>query len=152
MLVTEEWIQPVHAGDAEAFLIGPRGRVKLRTLAHSPVGYAQEAGLLSEEDALRHPERHVVSNGIGIEGMSIHVGPQLTLARRDTLLLVSDGVTDNAREAEIVASIRSGPLRSGVSALVTLCRERMMGVVNGNAGAAAIGKPDDLSVVALRRK
>ena len=153
-LVTAEWIQPVHAGDAEALLVGQRGRVKLRTLAHSPVGYAREAGLLSEEEALHHPERHIVSNGIGIDGMSIHVGPRIPLARRDTLVLATDGVTDNAREAEIVDALRRGPAVTGVGALVATCVDRMERAARDEPAPddRLLGKPDDLTLLALRRR
>lgn len=150
-VITPDFVQTVHAGDAEALVIGQRGRLKHRTVAHSPVSYAVHAGLLSEEDALVHPERHLVSNGIGIEGMTIQVGPKVRLARRDTIVLASDGLTDNVFEAEIVETLRKGPLSRQLDRLVHMTRERMDAALSAPE-SDAIGKPDDLTVIAVRRR
>ena len=59
----------------------------MRTVAHSPVGYAEEAGLLDREEAIHHAHRHLVSNMLGMPEMHIEVGPPLTLDARDTIVL-----------------------------------------------------------------
>ena len=56
-------------GDSEAIVIGQRGLVKLQTTAHSPTGFAVEAGFLDEREALHHKDRHLVSNFIGSTDM-----------------------------------------------------------------------------------
>ena len=99
-------IRPYHVGDAQILLVGSRGKVKLQTCAHSPVGYAQEAGMLSEEEAIHHDERHVVSNVIGARDGYIEIGYRRKLSKRDTLLVASDGVFDNLHLHEIVDLIR----------------------------------------------
>lgn len=148
-VVTSDFVQTVHAGDAEALLFGQRGRLKHRTVAQSPVGYALHAGLLSEEDALRHPERHLVSNGIGIENMTIQVGPKIAFARRDTLVLASDGLTDNVFETEIVEALRKGPLDRQLEVLATMARDRMRAAIC-RGDESELGKPDDLTALAVR--
>ena len=40
-------------GDSEAMIVGQRGLVKAQTTAHSPTGFAVEAGFLDQRDALR---------------------------------------------------------------------------------------------------
>jgi serine/threonine protein phosphatase PrpC len=151
-LVTTDWIQALHAGDAEALLVGEHGDVKFRTVAHSPVGYAQHVGLLEEEEALVHAERHLVSNGLGVEGMAIHIGPRIPFGYGDTLVVVSDGVTDNARESEIVESLRRGTLMRGTEELLGLCRDRMLRSLADESEEMTVGKPDDLTLVTVRRK
>ncbi|MEX0611294.1 MAG: protein phosphatase 2C domain-containing protein, partial [Pirellulales bacterium] len=44
-------IRPYHVGDSVILLTGQRGKLKLQTISHSPIGYAVEAGLMAEEDA-----------------------------------------------------------------------------------------------------
>ena len=41
-------VRPYHIGDSGALVVGNRGKVRLQTIAHSPVGYAIESGMLDE--------------------------------------------------------------------------------------------------------
>jgi len=134
-----------HVGDSAILVAGQRGKRKLLTTSHSPVGYAMEAGLLDEEEALEHEDRHLVSNILGAAEMSIQVGSSLTLARRDTVLLGSDGLFDNLRLDEIIARIRKGPLPDAIDRLMDAATRRMTG-----AKADQPCKPDDLTVLAFR--
>ncbi len=151
-MVSSRFVQTIHVGDSEAILMGQRGKLKFRTVAHSPVGYATKAGLLDEESALFHPDRHFVSNGIGLEGMHIQIGPRVPFAKLDTVAVCSDGITDNAYEREIVESLRSGPLLGSTTGLFNLCRAR---AVAANAGALRddeLGKSDDITLLVIRRR
>jgi serine/threonine protein phosphatase PrpC len=94
--------RPYHVGDSGILVVGQRRRVKLQTVSHSPVGYAVEAGLLDEQEAMHHDDRHLVSNMVGTPDMRIEVGSSLRLAPRDTVLLATDGLFDNLNPAEVV--------------------------------------------------
>jgi serine/threonine protein phosphatase PrpC len=135
-----------HAGDSMALLVGQRGRVKHSTVAHSPVGYAVEAGILDEVDAMKHDDRHVISNALGVDSMHIEVGPMVKLAVRDTLLLASDGLFDNIATQEIIDLMRKGPLLKAVNTLVERSRARMLAVGTDDGPS----KPDDLTILAWR--
>ncbi|MDH3640359.1 MAG: protein phosphatase 2C domain-containing protein, partial [Gammaproteobacteria bacterium] len=80
-------IRPYHVGDSLILLTGQHGRLKLQNIPHSPTGYAVEAGLLDESDAIHHEERNLVSNVVGDSEMRIEIGPSIKLAPRDTLVL-----------------------------------------------------------------
>jgi serine/threonine protein phosphatase PrpC len=69
-------------GDSEALVVGQRGRIKLQTTAHSPTGFAVEAGFLDEREALHHAERHLVSNFLGTSDMKIDIGGRCRECRR----------------------------------------------------------------------
>ncbi len=138
-------VRPYHVGDSMILVVGQRGKIKLQTISHSPVGYAVEAGLLDESEAMQHEQRHVVSNIIGSPDMRIEVGSTIELARRDTLLLASDGLLDNLHLDEIVQRIRKGPLKQVMPRLVDDCRRRMQAAEPGQPS-----KPDDLTFVAFR--
>jgi serine/threonine protein phosphatase PrpC len=133
-------------GDSEAMVVGQRGRIHLQTTAHSPTGFAVEAGFLDEREALHHEERHLVSNFLGTTNMSIDIAAPVELRARDTVLLASDGLTDNVHYAEIVERIRKGPLDKAASAVVDLARRRM--AVNNTSQPS---KPDDLSLIVFRK-
>lgn len=143
--IQDHTIRTYHVGDSVILLTGQRGKLKLQTIPHSPIGYAVEAGLMNEEDAIHHESRHVISNVIGSEQMRIEIGPTVEMAPRDTLILASDGLLDNLLPNEIVEFVRSGPLDLAVGALVTAAQGRM-----NNQSGAAPSKPDDLTVIAYR--
>lgn len=136
-----------HAGDSMVLVTGQRGRIKWLTVPHSPVGYAVEAGFLDRGEALHHEDLHLVSNLLGGQDMRIELGATLTLAPRDTVVLASDGVSDNLHLDEIVERIRKGPLRTAANELASLGAKRMQAPTEG-----APSKPDDLTFIAIRRR
>jgi serine/threonine protein phosphatase PrpC len=134
-------------GDSEALVVGQRGRIKLQTTAHSPTGFAVEAGFLDEREALHHAERHLVSNFLGTSDMSIDIGAPVEMRPMDTVLLASDGLMDNVHLAEIIEHIRKGPAEAAVNSVVELARRRMR-LDNGREPS----KPDDLSLIVFRKQ
>jgi len=139
-------LRPYHVGDSEIMVVGQRGKLKLQTISHSPVGYAVESGLLDEKEALHHDDRHVISNYLGHPEMRIEIGPSISLSRFDTLLIASDGLFDNLSLPEIIQIIRKGNLSKISKELVTLCNRRMR-----HEDPEHPSKPDDLSFILYRR-
>lgn len=133
-------------GDSEALIVGQRGLIKMQTTAHSPTGFAVEAGFLDQRDALHHEERHLVSNFIGTADMTIDIGAAVELATRDTVVLASDGLTDNVHIDEIVELVRKGPLAAAADAVLAKANERMESERRGQPS-----KPDDLSLIVFRK-
>jgi len=82
---------------------------------------------------------------VGAADMRIEVGPRLRLARRDTLLLASDGLYDNLYLEEIIAAIRRGPAAAAAAGLAESCRRRMQGDASDGPS-----KADDLTLVLFR--
>lgn len=133
-------------GDSEAFIVGQRGRIKLQTTAHSPTGFAVEAGFLDQREALHHEERHLVSNFLGSPDMRIDVGAEVELHSRDTVMIASDGLMDNVHLDEIIDRVRKGPITEAMNKLVALANRRM-----ADASSAQPSKPDDLSMILFRK-
>lgn len=140
-------LRPYHVGDSGILAVGQKGRVKLQTMFHSPVGYAMESGLLNEKEALHHDERHLVSNVLGTPEMRIEMGSAIELSPRDTVLLASDGLFDNLGTSEIVERLRKGPLEEALVELASLARQRMENPREGHPS-----KPDDLTIVGFRQE
>jgi serine/threonine protein phosphatase PrpC len=139
-------LRSYHVGDSELVAVGQRGRIKQRVVPHSPTGFAVEAGLLDEDEAVQHDQRHVLFNVIGSTDMRVEIGPLLELAARDTVLLASDGLFDNLYIDEIVDTIRTGPLPKAADRLVERVRSRMQGQDARDRPC----KPDDLTIVLFR--
>jgi serine/threonine protein phosphatase PrpC len=139
-------VRPYHVGDSFVLLTGGRGKLKMQTISHSPVGYGIESGLLDERTAMYHEERHVISNVIGSNVMRIDVGTPQTMARRDTLVLATDGLSDNLHTGEIVDRARRGRLADVARRLADVARSRM----EGGEGTDNPSKPDDLTFLVFR--
>ena len=87
-----------HVGDTRLYKIR-QGRIEKVTRDHSPVGEREDAGELSESDAMRHPRRNEVYRDVGSElhepGDADFVDIVTVPVEPDAaLLLCSDGLSD----------------------------------------------------------
>jgi len=138
-------VRPYHVGDSMILVFGQRGRVKLQSVAHSPIGYAVEAGFLDATEAMHHEDRHIISNMLGSPDMHITIGSTFELSPRDTVLVASDGLADNLHLEEIINTARKGALDLAAGELLTQALQRM---TMPEAGAPS--KPDDLTAILFR--
>ena len=138
-------VRSYHVGDSMTMVCGQRGKIKFQSVAHSPVGYAVESGLLDQDEAVHHEHRHIISNTVGDAEMRIEIGATLKLSRFDTLLLASDGLTDNLYIDEIVQFTRKGALDIAAKQLIDLAHARMTASSNDKPS-----HPDDLSLILYR--
>jgi len=96
-----------HVGDSRALLIRDGQATQLTTNHTLAVGL-YEAGVISADEALRHPGRNTLYKFLGGE---LHDGPQVVscpVYDSDRIVLVTDGVTgvlDNSQVAKLVDSI-----------------------------------------------
>ncbi len=87
-----------HVGDTRIYLLRDQSLVKISS-DHSAVGFLEESGRLSEEEAMRHPRRNEINKALGFEqdiateDDFIETGESPFLPG-DLLLLCSDGLTD----------------------------------------------------------
>ncbi|MFH0946729.1 MAG: SpoIIE family protein phosphatase [Planctomycetota bacterium] len=138
-------MRSVHAGDSMVLVIAADGGRKHRTVAHSPVGYALEAGVLSEVEAIFHQDLHLVSNLLGVETPEIEVSAPLQLAPGDTVVIGSDGLFDNLLIDEIAEMVSSADLLSAAVGLVEETVRRMTRPAGDHPS-----KPDDLAFILFR--
>jgi serine/threonine protein phosphatase PrpC len=104
-LVEGEQVTVGHVGDSRLYLIG-MGAIRKVTSDHSPVGEAEDAGELSEAEAMAHPRRNEVFRDVGScprsadEGEFIEVR-QCELPNDAAMLLCSDGLSDHLTSRRI---------------------------------------------------
>jgi serine/threonine protein phosphatase PrpC len=145
-LVVDNRVRTFHVGDAMVLVVGGRGRVRLITAPHSPVGYAVEAGVIEPEEAMHHEDRHLVSNVVGDVDMRVEIRTPMGLRPRDTVVVGSDGLYDNMHSDEIGDCLRRHRhLSDAAEALAEACHQRMVSPRKGEPS-----KPDDLAFVLLR--
>lgn len=96
-----------HVGDTRIYLLRDRSLIKI-SRDHSAVGFLEESGRLSEEEAMRHPRRNEINKALGFEedittaDDFIETGESPFLSG-DLLLLCSDGLTDMISSAIIIS-------------------------------------------------
>ncbi|MET4160039.1 protein phosphatase 2C domain-containing protein [Agromyces sp. PvR057] len=85
------WIV-LNIGDSRTYLLSG-GRLRQVSVDHSAVQPLIEAGVISESEAERHPERSVVTRAVGAGSLAQPDYWMLPATRGDRLLLCSDGLT-----------------------------------------------------------
>tara|TARA_B100001123_G_scaffold177769_1_gene203810 strand:- start:2150 stop:2908 length:759 start_codon:yes stop_codon:yes gene_type:complete len=134
-----------HAGDSATLVVGKRGKIKLQTTCHSPVGMALASGKLTEHEALFHKERHLLSNMVGDSQLWVERSESILVSSSDTVVVASDGLWDNLFLDEVIECVRKDPLETAAGQLVKLARHRMT-----TPGMQNPAKPDDLSFILYR--
>ncbi|GJL52110.1 MAG: protein phosphatase [Nitrospirales bacterium] len=106
--ITEEnpWQATIaHVGDSRAYLIQD-DTITLLTRDHSLVEDRIDLGIITRDEALTHPLRHVLTKGLGIEA-SVEASVQTKpLQPTDKILLCSDGLTKMMTDEEFFNVIR----------------------------------------------
>ena len=123
-----------NAGDSVGLLYGGRGKRKLATIEHNPVGLGRESGLVSGTEKRLEDVKHLVSNYLGSKELRIEITAQKPVAVRDRVLVASDGVTDNFDMDKMV-------LESPHAMCSSLAEQVSTRIDSGN------GKVDDVALI-----
>jgi serine/threonine protein phosphatase PrpC len=94
-----------HTGDSRAYVI--RDRILFHTRDHSVVQDLIDGGILTEEEAHRHPMKNMLTAALGID-FSVTV-EKFFLASGDTVLCASDGFYDFISEKQLVDTLHTVP-------------------------------------------
>lgn len=154
--IADDDLYVAHVGDSRAYLV--RGGVAHRlTLDHTWAQEAIDIGRLTPEEASRHPNRNVIKRFLGVdETLAVDqqiidlaqapgevAGPgrwpmvdRMRVQPGDTVLLCSDGLTDELSDAELQAVVRKAEPQAAAEQLV--------------AQANAHGGRDNITVVLVR--
>lgn len=154
--LVDDLLQVVHVGDSRAYLVRD-GVAHRLTLDHTWAQEAIEIGRLSPEAARVHPNRNVIKRFLGIDD-ALDVdhkiidlsqasggveGPgrwpmaeQMRLLPGDTVLLCSDGLTDELTDAELAGAVRKYEPQ--------VAAEQLTAMANAHGGR------DNITVVLLR--
>jgi len=125
-VVEDGSLQVGHVGDTRLYVIKGH-QIRKATADHSPVGRREDAGELSELEAMRHPRRNEVYRDVGSKPHRPDDEDFIDLIRvpfepDSALLLCSDGLTDMLTSAEILQAVErnAGNPRRGVHELIEL--------------------------------
>ena len=132
-LVDGDQLWWANVGDSRAYLVRQGEAIRL-TEDHSWVEEQVRLGLLTPEQAATSPNRNVITRGIGFESeVEVDVGQPIALRHGDVLVLCSDGLHGQVKDAEIAETVESLAPDRAAERLVALSNER--------------GGPDNISVI-----
>jgi len=129
VLIQGDEVVLTHAGDSRAYLVRD-GELQQLTVDHTYVQDLVDRGAISSEEALSHPQSHVLTRCLGAE-------PRLSLEAQqywiwdvgpgepeDRLVLCSDGLYSLVTEEEMAAAVTSRSPQESCVHLVELAKER----------------------------
>jgi protein phosphatase len=124
-LADDDTMSVAHVGDSRAYLVRD-GRLSRLTNDHSWVFEQVQAGMLTEEEAEKHPLRNVITRALG---GALQVSPdasEVASKPGDVYLLCSDGLTGMLPEEEIlrVVNENSDDLERACQELIDRANER----------------------------
>lgn len=99
----EDTLQTAHVGDSRIYRLH-QGRLSRLTRDHSRVEMMVSAGIITEEEAENHPQRHTITRYLGMDSEYIcdaTVGEPIPYEAGDRYLLCSDGVTEMVKDKEL---------------------------------------------------
>lgn len=99
-----------HVGDTRLYLFAD-GELKKLSHDHSLVGYREEVGDLTEEEAMHHPQRNIISRDVGSEYQETTEfveSATFQLTGKSILMFCSDGLCDMITSAQMTAILSKG--------------------------------------------
>ena len=127
-----------HAGDSRGYLIYGN-EISQFTEDHSFVASLVKAGVITEEEALTHPERHVITKAIGLSSELTVDATQLDrhIEKDLYILLCCDGLTGVVSDEEILSTVNQYREPDTIS-------EKLVAKANESGG------PDNITVLIAR--
>lgn len=111
-----------HVGDSRAYRMRA-GKITQISQDHSMVGELVRDGLITAEQALRHPYRNVITRALGAsEDIQVDV-LALDKQRGDKYLLCSDGLSEYVRPQQMEALLLRTPLEEAADTFLSLALE-----------------------------
>jgi serine/threonine protein phosphatase PrpC len=107
VVVRGDMARIVHLGDSRAYLLR-EGRLEQLTEDHSHVQRLLDVGLITPEEADRHPERNLVTRALGLDESVDPEERDIAVLEEDRLLLCTDGLSTMLEAEEIRAILAAG--------------------------------------------
>jgi protein phosphatase len=107
-LVHKDRVTLVHVGDSRAYLLNSDG-IQQITRDHSWVAEQVANGVLTPEEARKHPFRNVITQALGNGGDLDVAVQEVQVQELDRILLCSDGLSGMVPDDEIWDIVRKAP-------------------------------------------
>lgn len=129
--IKDETLFVANIGDSRLYLID--SDITQVTEDHSYVGAMVRAGELTKEEAVRHPDKNIITRAIGASREPKVDFFEVDLEKHDIILLCSDGLTNMVSDEEILDIMESEYIGDVVDILIDEAKEN-----GGNDNITAI--------------
>jgi len=120
LCITSTRADIINIGDSRLYLLRG-GELRQLSRDHTPVRQMLDIGVITEEAARKHPDRHKLTQHMGIFPAEMIIEPHnacIDVEDGDAFLLCSDGLTDMLEDGEIKEILETdGSLRSKAESL-----------------------------------
>lgn len=126
ILLHKDGVEVAHVGDSRAYLI-QQGHIHQITKDHSLVQQLVDAGVLTPEQAAKHPDANKISRALGMgPDVEVEVRSQpLAYLAGDVFVLCSDGMSDLVKPEDVLPIAGGGaPPQQAAGQLVDLANAR----------------------------
>ena len=128
----------VNVGDSRCYWLA-EGQLVQVTRDHSLVQEMLDQGVITDDEARSHPRKNVITRAIGTERRIRSDIFRIDFREADTLLLCSDGLSNQVTEQEIARILIASPsLETAANALLSLALER--------------GAPDNVTLLLMSKR
>ena len=113
-----------HVGDSRLYLLR-KGALRPLSRDHSLVARLVETGIIRQEDAENHPQKHVLTAALGVADEiepDVPAEP-LSLEKSDVVLICTDGLWGQLTEAELKDALISNTPTDACEALLRLAKD-----------------------------
>jgi len=102
-------LMTAHVGDSRAYIFRRGGRLERLTRDQTMAQSLADAGAITQEEAAKHPARHVLTSALATRGAFVQVDLKRSrLETGDQVLLCSDGLTEMVPD-ETIARVLASP-------------------------------------------
>ena len=118
-LILKDKLIILNCGDSRIYL---KSKKEFKQLSEDQtyVNFLVKSGQITKEEALTHPERHVLTNAVGIFP-SLSVDMRILPYHGETIFVCSDGLYNNVREKDISNVLDMNiPINDKVQSLISL--------------------------------
>jgi protein phosphatase len=149
--VIDNQLYIAYVGDSRIYLVR-NGAIQQLTIDHTWIQEALDAGVLTPEQAVGHPNAHVIRRHLGSQQLvepdfrlrlgegendeQMQANQGLRLQAGDQILVCSDGLTDLVSSAEILGLLTSQEQQAALNEMTALANQR--------------GGHDNITIVALQ--
>lgn len=140
-------------GDSRAYRFSPdNGQLELLTSDHNVAGVLVASGALTPDEATRHPQRHVLTDCLGLAGDE---EPRVDVVSGrwrggEMILLCSDGLSGELGDREMERILRTGNGVSAEKLVDSLLQGALAAGAHDNVSVVAVAAPESLEPVRFR--
>lgn len=142
-------------GDSRAYKFSPReSRLELLTQDHNVAGVLVASGALSPDEATRHPQRHVLTDCLGLAGEE---EPRVDVLQGqwqpgEWILLCSDGLSGELGDSEMERIVRAAGSADANALVDSLLDSALSAGAHDNVSVVVVGAPGGVAAQRPRWK